>query len=59
MRILKELNISNFNTSNVTDMSYMFQGCESLEELDLSHFNMNQINNIYAMFCKCKLLKVL
>ena len=24
---LKELNLSNFNTNNVTDMSYMFYGC--------------------------------
>ena len=24
---LKELNISNFNTNNVTDMEYMFSGC--------------------------------
>ena len=24
---LKELNISKFNTKNVTDMNYMFSGC--------------------------------
>ena len=24
---LNELNLSNFNTNNVTDMSYMFDGC--------------------------------
>ena len=24
---LKELKINNFNTNNVTDMSYMFSGC--------------------------------
>ena len=24
---LKELNLSNFNTNNVTDMSYMLVGC--------------------------------
>ena len=24
---LKELNLNNFNTNNVTDMSYMFAGC--------------------------------
>ena len=24
---LKELNLNNFNTNNVTDMSYMFSGC--------------------------------
>ena len=36
---LKELNFSNFNTSNVTNMSAMFFGCLSLEKLDLSKFN--------------------
>ena len=30
---LKELNLSNFNTNNVTDMSGMFRGC--LDELKL------------------------
>ena len=26
---LKELNLSNFNTNNVTDMKYMFDGCSN------------------------------
>ena len=30
---LKELNLNNFNTNNVIDMSYMFSGC--LDELKL------------------------
>jgi len=30
---LKELNLSSFNTNNVTDMGYMFEGCSSLKEL--------------------------
>ena len=30
---LKELNLSNFNTNNVTDMNCMFYGC--LDELKL------------------------
>ena len=36
---LSELNVSNFNTSNVTDMGSMFSGCESLQTLDFSNFN--------------------
>ena len=36
---LKKLNLSNFNTNNVTDMSEMFHGCSSLEEINLSSFN--------------------
>ena len=36
---LKELNLNNFNTNNVTDMSDMFRGCSSLKELNLNNFN--------------------
>ena len=36
---LKELNLNNFNTNNVTNMSYMFYGCSSLKELNLNNFN--------------------
>ena len=31
---LKELNLNNFNTNNVTNMSWMFRGCSSLKELN-------------------------
>ena len=47
---LKELNLSNFNTHNVTDMGYMFYGCSSLLELNISNFNFNNITNIEYMF---------
>ena len=36
---LKEFNLSNFNTNNLTDMRAMFWGCSSLKELNLSNFN--------------------
>ena len=36
---LKELNLSNFNTKNVNNMSRMFWYCISLKELDISNFN--------------------
>ena len=29
---LNNLNLSNFNTQNVTDMAYMFYGCSSLNK---------------------------
>jgi len=43
---LKELNFSNFNTNNVTDMSLMFSGCSSLKELNLNNFNTNNVSNM-------------
>ena len=50
---LKELNLSNFNTNNVTDMNSMFYGCSSLKELNLSNFNTNNVTNMYEMFHGC------
>ena len=50
---LKELNLSNFNTNNVTNMSYIFSRCSSLKELNLSNFNTNNVSNIYRMFYGC------
>ncbi len=35
---LKNINLSNFNTTNVTDMSQMFKGCDFLKEINLSIF---------------------
>ena len=50
---LEELNISNFNTNNVTDMSYIFSGCSSLKELNISNLNINNLTYINGMFSKC------
>ena len=36
---LTSLNLSNFNTNNVKDMSCMFYGCSSLTSLNLFNFN--------------------
>ena len=50
---LKQLNLSNFNTNNVTDMVGMFSGCSSLEELNLSNFNTKNVTNMECMFSGC------
>ena len=50
---LKELNLSNFNTNNVTYMYLMFYGCSSLKELNLSNFNTNNVTNMIGMFDRC------
>ena len=44
------LNLFNFNTNNVNDMSGIFYYCFSLTSLDLSFFNTNNVNNMNAMF---------
>ena len=55
-RSLTNLNLSNFNTQNVTNMSNMFNWCESLKNLNLSNFNNQNVTNMSCMFCNCKSL---
>ena len=50
---LKELNLNNFNTNNVTNMSCMFDGCSSLQELNLNNFNTNNVTDMNEMFSEC------
>lgn len=47
------------NTSQVTNMQYMFSNCESLEALDLSTFNTENVTSMYGMFQSCTSLKSL
>ena len=47
---LKDLNVENWNTENVTDMSFMFSSCESIEKLDIISFNTRNVSNICCMF---------
>ena len=48
---LKEIKgINKFNTSNVTKMDAMFQGCNEIEVLDLSNFDTTNVVDIGWMF---------
>lgn len=51
--------IQNLNTQNVTDMSWMFTGCEALTSLDLSNFNTDKVTNMRGMFYNCQALTLL
>ena len=50
---IKELNLNNVNTNNVTNMECMFGGCSSLKELNLNNFNTNNVTNMSWMFWGC------
>lgn len=52
-------NIQYLDTSNITDMSHMFDLCYSLRNLDLKNFNTSNVKNMYNMFGMCKTLKSL
>ena len=43
------------NTSEVTNMAFMFTSCRVLTSLDLSHFNTSKVTNMCALFLNCKL----
>ena len=50
---LKEVNLSSFNTENVTNMSFMFGLCRNLVNLNLSSFNTENVTNMCCMFFGC------
>ena len=56
---MQKLNLSSFNTQNVTYMGDMFFGCQSLTVLDLTSFNTQNVTYMSDMFNGCKSLKVL
>ena len=47
------------NTSEVTDMSYMFQNCQSLKSIDVSTFNTEKVTRMQYMFNGCTSLETL
>ena len=51
---LENLDISNFNTTNVTNMGSMFSGCSNLTKLDLGkNFNTENVQDMKWMFTGC------
>ena len=53
---LTSLDLSNFDTSKVTNMSNMFYYCNKLTSLDLSNFNTSNVTNMSYMFTSCNKL---
>ena len=49
---LKELNLNNFNTNNVINMSDMFKGCSSLQKSDIN-FDFHSLVVVNGMFKGC------
>ena len=55
-RSLKTLDVSKFDTSNVTNMNNMFYGCESLTTLDVSNWDISNVTDIFCLFDGCSSL---
>ena len=57
LRKLKTIQgLENLDTSQVTDMSHMFEYCEDLTSLDVSHFDTSQVADMSEMFLNCSSL---
>lgn len=53
------LNLSNFDTSNVTKMGAMFSECKYVKKLDVSSFDTSKVTDFNDMFCECTELNTL
>ena len=51
---LTSLNISKFDTRNVTEMGYMFCGCSSLTSLDVFKFDTRNVTDMSFIFNECE-----
>ncbi len=50
---MTSIDLSALDTSEVTNMSYMFFECSSLTSLDVSKFDTSQVTNMRSMFSQC------
>ena len=53
-KYVTEIDLSGADTSNVTDMSFMFYKCERLTFLDLSSFDTSNVTGMRSMFYGCR-----
>ncbi|MCQ2978766.1 MAG: BspA family leucine-rich repeat surface protein, partial [Clostridia bacterium] len=51
------LNLSNFVTTNVTDMNNMFYGMHNITEIDMSNFDTSKVEDFKSMFNGCSSLE--
>ena len=56
---VKQLDVSNWNTSKVTNTSYMFDSCTSLTEIKVDNWDMSHVTNMQNMFYHIEGVKTL
>ena len=56
LSLIRIKGLEHLNTSQVTDMSGMFNSCSSLTSLDLSSFDTSKVTDMSYMFSGCKSL---
>ena len=55
--LLSTINLTNYNTDNINDVSNMFSNCSSLLSINLSKFNTSKVSSMAWMFSGCISLK--
>ena len=50
---IKSIDLTNFNSEDVTDMSLMFINCFNLEEINFGNFKTSKVTNMEGMFECC------
>ena len=50
---LTKIDMKNFDTSKVTNMSYAFQGCHQATEIDVTGWDTSKCTNMMNMFSSC------
>lgn len=56
---LTDINLKEFDTSDMISMGSMFKDCLSLRSLDLSSFDTSNVTDTEDMFANCNALKTL
>ena len=51
---IEELDLSTWDTSNVTDMGGMFNMCTNLKKLNISNFDTSEVTSMKRMFDNCR-----
>ena len=54
---ITKIDLSKFDTSEVSTFELMFQGCESITSINLDNLDTSKVENMRNMFYQCKSLK--
>ena len=55
--LYEEIDLSNFNTGFVNDISYMFRGCQNLKNVNIKNIDTSKLLNMKSLFHYCINLK--
>lgn len=59
IHFLEYIETKDFDTSGVTDMSWMFEKCKRLKDIDVTSFDTSNVTDMKSMFSNCVSLKTL